>query len=972
MRRTPITTVCFCLLLFLVLPVYSQIAQEKQHMEQGLNNLFLTYKAKDAELPKPPRMTSFDVKPATRTVTVTVDDAFAMQEFTPSVVKKVYAKVRKQLSSPYNKYKIQVVTCGLPIEELIPDHASTDTNLSRAWGNIDYDGNPWVEKVSRPNRITHGLLGRHVALWASHGCYYDQKKMTWKWQRPHLFGTTEDLFTQTIVVPYLIPMLENAGAVVFTPRERDWQKREYIIDNDQTATNVGRYVEQNGRRPWVNAPERGFALHDGTYSDYDNPFTSGTARMTMTSKKERALSEISYQPRFEESGRYAVYVSYQTVEGGIDDAQYFVYHQGERTEYRVNQQMGGGTWVYLGTFDFDRGCNEYNRVVVTNHSGRQGLVTADAVRFGGGTGNMERDGETSGLPRALEGARYYAHWAGAPYQVYSPKGGTDDYSDDINVRSNMTNWLAGGSVYVPTLTGKGVPIELSLAVHSDAGYSADGQSLIGSLAICTTQFNDGRLSSGISRMASHDFAAELLNGVTRDLSSQYKMTWPRRYLWDRNYSETRLPEVPSAILETMSHQNFPDMKLGQDPNFRFSLARSIYKTVARYINAQHGRPCVIQPLPPVNFRVELLGHGKARLSWTYTDDPQENTAHPTSYNVYQATGHAGFDNGTNVKGTTCVVDLQPGTLYSFRVTAVNRGGESFPSEVLSALYNPTATQTVLVVNGFHRLSSPAVIQTDAAQGFDLDDDPGVSYGLTAGWNGRQQCFDRDKIGIEGPVGLGYGGDELAGQFVMGNTFDYVRTHAESIASTGKYNIASCCSHALEAGQLKASPYACVDLILGLERHDGHATQFYKSFTTRMQQILSAYAQGGGRIIASGAYIASDMTEDEAEKDFMNRVMRLQYGGTLRADTLSSVTGLGLNFNFYNQLNEHHYAVSKCDVLTPGENSFCAMQYDDGTSACVAYGGDDYRAITVGFPLECIIDPSARNAVMRGLLEFVMK
>ena len=48
----------------------------------------------------------------------------------------------------------------------------------------------------------------------------------------NLFGTTEDLYTQTIVIPYLFPMLENAGAVVVSPRERDWQKQEVIVDND--------------------------------------------------------------------------------------------------------------------------------------------------------------------------------------------------------------------------------------------------------------------------------------------------------------------------------------------------------------------------------------------------------------------------------------------------------------------------------------------------------------------------------------------------------------------------------------------------------------------------------------------------------------------------------------------------------------------------------------------------------------------
>ena len=32
--------------------------------------------------------------------------------------------------------------------------------------------------------------------------------------------------------PYIIPMLENAGAIVYTPRERDWQRNEVIVDND--------------------------------------------------------------------------------------------------------------------------------------------------------------------------------------------------------------------------------------------------------------------------------------------------------------------------------------------------------------------------------------------------------------------------------------------------------------------------------------------------------------------------------------------------------------------------------------------------------------------------------------------------------------------------------------------------------------------------------------------------------------------
>ena len=75
------------------------------------------------------------------------------------------------------------------------------------WGDIDYHGAPWVTNVSSLVEASEGLQGRHLSVWASHGRYFDNNRGQWEWQRPLLFSTTEDLFTQTIVVPYLIPML---------------------------------------------------------------------------------------------------------------------------------------------------------------------------------------------------------------------------------------------------------------------------------------------------------------------------------------------------------------------------------------------------------------------------------------------------------------------------------------------------------------------------------------------------------------------------------------------------------------------------------------------------------------------------------------------------------------------------------------------------------------------------------------------
>ena len=42
----------------------------------------------------------------------------------------------------------------------------------------------------------------------------------------------EDIGPLAFTVPYLVPMLENAGANVFLARERDFQTNEVIVDND--------------------------------------------------------------------------------------------------------------------------------------------------------------------------------------------------------------------------------------------------------------------------------------------------------------------------------------------------------------------------------------------------------------------------------------------------------------------------------------------------------------------------------------------------------------------------------------------------------------------------------------------------------------------------------------------------------------------------------------------------------------------
>lgn len=907
-------------------------------IKDKLENYFKNYKPQGAQFSRTAHLSDLEMDDENETLTVKVNDAFAEQSFTPQVVEDIYAKIKEVLPSPYDDYFLRVETHNYEIQELIPNRLRKHKDKTRMWGT-DYQGEPWVKNMDVPHDITEGLQGRHLSLWASHGRYYDVKNGVWKWQRPKLFGTTEDLFTQTIVVPYLIPMLENAGAVVFTPRERAWQKEEVIVDNDGSKRN---YIEATSHGRWKDAPMAGFAYHDTAYVDNENPFMAGTARMVKTTNSKSRYSLASYQPDFPKSGRYAVYVSYQTVDNSIDNAEYTVWHKGERTVFHVNQRMGGGTWVYLGTFEFDKGYSEFNRVTLTNQSNQSGVVTTDAVRFGGGMGNIRRGETVSGLPRAIEGARYYAQWAGMPYSVYSGRMGTDDYADDINVRSNMTNYLAGGSPFVPDTTGLRVPIELSLAIHSDAGIAKEENGIIGTLSIFTSNFNEGKLNAGISRLASRDFADALLTNISTGLQYQYGR-WNRRELYDRNYSETRLPAVPSAILETLSHQNFNDMRYGHDPHFKFTLARIIYKTILRYVNEQHNRSCVVAPLAPENFYIEL-SKNKARLHWEEVTDLQEPSAEATGYIVYTSQGGADFDNGTYVKGKSHELELEPDMLYHFKVVAVNKGGRSFPSETLSAYYHPGAKNTVMIVNNFHRLSSPAIRTIGGEKEFDINDDPGITYGTTAGWAGLS--------------------------FVAGNEFNYVTTHAKAIASAQEYNIVSASDKVIEDGKVKLKNYPLVDLVLGLERNDGHSLVYYKTFTKSMRKTLTDYTRRGGALLVSGAYIGTDIMGTEEER-FVSETLKCTYGGQYRAEN-NLVNGLGTVIPYYNMLNEEHYAATSADILRPAAPAFTVMQYADGQDAAVAYKGRDYRSFTMGFPFECIMDEQKQGSIMRGILNFLLK
>lgn len=947
-------------------------------LQTQLNAYFTTYDLGFTLKGEQCRVEKVAANVADKTLDIVASEAFGMQSFDRRKVERIYHDLTQMLPQAYKGYTLRVYVGRYTIDDLVVGGShGGDEALPRRMKSARQHGHQWVANLSRAYKAGRGLDGHHLSLWASHGNYYSQSDGRWQWQRPRLFCTTEDLFSQTFVVPLLMPMLENAGAVLYSPRERDWQKNEAIVDNDRPEQS-GTYTELNGEHAWQDGPA-GFAHLKDVYADGDNPFADGTARIVAAQQRRSQATTAVWTPQIPADGRYAVYVSYATLPNSVPDATYVVRHRGQQTRFSVNQRMGGGTWVYLGTFDFAAGCDRDNCVILSNQSDYRGYVSADAVRFGGGMGNIARgsagiEPAVSGLPRFLEGARYAVQWGGAPYSVYADKNGTNDYAEDINSRSHMVNYLAGGSEFLPRDSGLRVPIEMNIALHTDAGYTRD-LSTIGTLGIYTTNFNEGFYATGLSRLVSRDLCDMVLSQVDADLQ-HYAPGWTRRQMYDRNYSETREPAVPSMILEMLSHQNFADLCLAHDPYFKFILARAVYKGVLRSVYRMQGlKNPIVQPLPPAApMAVVSTGGRDIELTWQPVDDPLEESAKAEYFVVYHAEADGDFDNGTSVDDSHFVLqNATPGVLHRFYITACNDGGQSMPTEEVCAFVGREGSRRVLVVDAFNRVAGPQPFDNDSLQGFDMATDFGVPMARMPGYCGRQLCFNKSGYGREGYGALGHSTAELEGIIVAGNTRDWCTRHARDIvaATDGRVSVSSCTAAAAARLSFDSRSFELMDIAFGLNKADGYSLLPAKVFAPELLQVVAEFTRAGGSILVSGAYIGNDMQRDD-ERVFTRSVLKYEYAGSLPTDSLGQIAGLSQDFSIFNVPNEQSYAVSSVDCLAPMSGAFCAMVYSESRqSAAVAYQGSDYRSFAMGLPLEAVAEADVRVELMRGIIQFLL-
>ncbi len=892
-----------------------------------------------------------------------------------------------------NQGKVTIYTDGYEIGELV-----TTRHRHRA-KNARYTlpaTTQWVTNTSRPYSAKQGLDGKHIALWGSHGQYYHQPTESWRWQRAKVWSTVEDLYTTSYTMPFLVPMLENAGAVVVQPRERDIQTHEEIVDNTQAMS--------NGQ--WTLGQGAGWATPERPLLEGENPFTFGSYATEATGNKVKG--EMKYTPSLPE-GEYAVYVSYKTLPNSTSKAQYTVVHKGQKTTFAVNQKMGGGTWVYLGTFAFD-GDRANNYVSVAAIGNGKEVVTTDVVKFGGGMGSVARykqpnsyenvpsskelpEGDavmidsvellanqanavTSGLPRYIEAARYWMQYSGIPDSIYNYTDSKNDYVDDYASRGIWVNYLAGGSAANPNQPGLNVPLHASLAFHTDAGVRDE---IIGTLLIYKDHDDEQckNYPNGKSRVLNRDLADYMQTQIVEDMRAVYAPEWTRRQLDNSSYAEVRHPKVPAVLLELLSHQNMTDMKYGLDPRVRFTISRAMYKSFLRFIHEQYGTEYVVQPLP-VNSMEMRMESGLStpdtksiKVTWSPTNDPLEATAKPTYYIVYTRQNDGDWDNGVRVTTNEYTFTPDKGTRYDIRVAAGNAGGLSFKSEVLSAYIAPEEKGQVLIINGFTRVSGPDWWQ-DSIYGGIRPASHAVPYGRGVNYIGEVYDFDsRNEWQTDDNCGWGMCHSDHMNHPTVGNTFDYPAMHGRVLAEMG-YSYVSTSVVAVDS----IADYDVVDVILGKQKTVimGNDTSFH-CMPANLQHALTHYLQHGGRLLLSGAHIASDMQGKE-DATFTKNQLHYEFRCTHASRTGKIRIERQLpqgNHTFRTEPNDEQLHTENADGIYPAEGGIVVARFPEvNVAAAIAHDASEAggaKTLCWSFMLESAHD---FDALYKESINWLMK
>ncbi|HUH05961.1 MAG TPA: N-acetylmuramoyl-L-alanine amidase [Kofleriaceae bacterium] len=748
------------------------------------------------------------------------------------------------------------------------------------------------------------LAGKTVYVSAGHGWTWRDAAQAWRTQRGNTHDLVEDFISTEAVSHYLIHYLRNMGAYVVPVRESDWSPLVSVID-DADATAFTSEGVTLGDEPV------GYGVLPAPITGATNPFRAGTSKVFDAS----GGGQVRWTFDVAEAGAYNVYVGWVQDPSRASDAHYVVHHAGGDSHFRVDQRRHGGTWVLLGRFHFDAGASpERGAVALLADSAEPGAtLSADVARVGGGVGVIDRGGGANGRPMFENNARYYAQLAGAPSTVYDYS--SDDGSDDVGTRSRFAAWDhedGEDAVY--------------LAWHTNAPSPARG----------TSSFVYGPSSYGpISEFSGVAGSVELVTAVhdeiVADARAGWQPDWQDRGLHAAYFGEVNPnhnPEMPAALFEIAFHDTAEDADALRDPRFRALAARAMAQGVAKYFAARDGAALTLAPEPPTAPRLIGAGERALELAWS---PPAANLAggdEPTGYRVYLSRDGRGFDDGTDVTGTSMMLDAPAdgGAIYA-RVTATNAGGESFPARVVGARPGASGRAQVLVIGGFDRLDRSMLIAEDLS-----------GYALATIERGLIERIND--------------GSHLAR---YGAALDAARVSFDS---------------ADDAGSVDLGDYALVIWQLGEESIADDPLDAAE------RAAIETYLAGGGSLVLTGSELAWALGAQGNVEDamYLSEVLHVRYAaddaGTYEVVAEDGELFAGLATLSFGDRGIGGYDADFPDVLEPGDGAAIALRYQGGTgggAAIIWRDGDAARLLFLGFPFETLTGEAQRAEVMARIL-----
>jgi len=203
-----------------------------------------------------------------------------------------------------------------------------------------------------------------------------------------------------------------------------------------------------------------------------------------------------------------------------------------------------------------------------------------------------------------------------------------------------------------------------------------------------------------------------------------------------------------------------------------------------------------------------------------------------------------------------------------------------------------------------------------------------------------------------------------------NRFNYTIEHAQALHFCG-LTFDSALNEAVEAGDITIGNYHALDWFAGED------ATVEKALSGMERVLLVAYMDEGGGLLISGSEIGYQLARPSGGEDpaFYNQYLKAEYVGNdastynfgdVEGDIFNGISGS------FDDSTHGYYEVDSPDRLSARGGSRVVLNYNGGTNdgAALAYEGN-YRMVYFGFPLETVVDPTTRNALICKAAEFLL-